>query len=360
MTLTTYSASLRSRLPLFLAGSVLLVSLSLSGCGGEAQSKEPDTPASTAAPVEVARVGTGTAAAFFSGTASLEAEDEATVVARVGGVVEEVFVEEGQAVEAGTPLVRLDDDRLRLEVQRAAVTLGKLRRVYERMQTMRDKQLVSAEEYEQARSDFEAQEVAYNLAKLELEHATVRAPIHGMVSKRHVKAGNMVRANDATFQITDFDPLWAVMHVPERELDKLRIGQPATLRLDALPARSFSGTVTLISPTVDPETGTFRVVVEVRDPSRTAKPGMFGRVRVQYDARDDALLIPKRAVIEEDDRTSVFVVRDSLARRTTVRTGYTNDDRVEILDGLTAGETVVVSGNSALRDSAAVEVVARR
>lgn len=361
MTLPTSAVLLRSRLPVLAVGvGVLLLILALPGCGGEAQSKEPDPPAAAAAPVEVATVETGTAAAFFSGTASLEAEDEATVVAQVGGVVENVFVEEGQMVKAGTPLVQLNDDRLRLEVQRAAVTLGKLQRVFERMQTMRDKQLVSAEEYEQVRSDFEAQEVAHDLAKLELEYATVRAPIDGMVSKRHVKTGNMVRTNDATFQITDFDPLWAVMHVPERELDKLRIGQPATLRLDALPARGFSGVVTLISPTVDPETGTFRVVVEVRDPSRTAKPGMFGRIRVQYDAREKALLIPKSAVIEEDDRTSVFVVQDSLAHRTSVRTGYTDENRVEILDGLTAGAMVVVSGNSALRDSAAVEIVAQR
>lgn len=358
MTLSTFDLSLRSRFLLtVLGGSLLIFPFLLSGCGGEAQSKDPSEPTATATPVEIATVETGTASAHFSGTASLEAEDEATVVARVGGVVEQIFVEEGQFVESGAPLVQLDDDRLRLEVQRAEVTLAKLQRVYERMETMRDKQLVSAEEYEQTRSEYEAQKVAHDLAKLELEHTTVRAPISGMVSKRHVKTGNMVRANDATFEITDFNPLWAVMHVPERELDKLRVDQPATLRLDALPEKSFSGTVKLISPTVDSETGTFRVVVEIRDPSRTAKPGMFGRVRVQYDSRDNALLVPKSAVIEEDDVSSVFVIRDTVAHRTTVTTGYTDENRVEIVDGLTDGDTVVVSGNSALRDSAAVEVV---
>ena len=361
MTLSTYDVMLRTRLlPVLLGGTLLGASLFLSGCGGEAQSKEPETPTATATPVAAATVETGTAAAHFSGTASLQAENEATVVARVGGVAERVLVEEGQFVESGAPLVQLDDDRLRLEVQRAEVTLAKLKRVYERMQTMRDKQLVSAEEYEQARSDFEAQQVAYDLATLELEYTTVRAPISGMVSKRHVKTGNMVRANDATFEITDFDPLWAVMHVPERELDKLRVGQPATLRLDALPDATFDGRVKLISPTVDPETGTFRVVVEVRDPSRTAKPGMFGRVRVQYDTRDGALLVPKSAVIEEDDVSSVFVIRDTIARRTTVTTGYSDENRVEILNGLTAEDTVVVSGNSALRDSAYVEIVTQQ
>ena len=328
-----------------------------SGCSGEAQSKEPEDAAPAATPVEVATVETGTASAFFAGTASLQAEKEATVVARVGGVVEELHVEEGQVVQKGQALAQLDDDRLRLEVERAEVTLNKLKRVYERMERLRDQELVSAEEFEQARTEYEAQQVARDLAKLEMEHAAVRAPIGGTIAERHVKAGNMVRANDAAFTIVDFNPLWAIMHVPERELDKLRVGQPATLRLDAMPDASFDGTVTLISPVVDPETGTFRVVVEVRDPSRTAKPGMFGRVRVQYDQREGALLIPKAAVVEEDDASSVFVIRDTVAQRRAVTTGYTSGTQVEILDGLTEGEQVVVSGQTALRDSTVVEIV---
>jgi membrane fusion protein (multidrug efflux system) len=307
--------------------------------------------------VEVASVEVGEASAFFSGTASLEAEDEATVVARVGGVVEEIFVEEGTPVQAGQALARLDDERLRLEVERANVELAKLERVYERTQKMYDKQLVSAEQFEQIRSDFETQKVARDLAQMQLEYATVRAPISGVVSTRHIKAGNMIRENDPAFRVTDFDPLRAVMHVPERELNKLREGQMATLQFDALPGEVFSGRVKLISPTVDPETGTFRAIVEVRDPSRQVKPGMFGRVRIQYDQRMGALLIPKQAVLEEDDESAVFVVRDSMAIRRVVTTGYTSDDRIEILDGVAEGERIVITGQATLQDSAKVEVI---
>jgi len=275
----------------------------------------------------------------------------------VGGVVEEILVEEGAAVRAGQALARLDDERLRLERERAEVELAKLERVYERTQTMHAKQLVSAERFEQIRSDYETQQVARDLAQMQLEYATVRAPIGGVVSARHIKTGNMIRENDPAFRVTDFDPLRAVMHVPERELNKLREGQTATLRFDALPGEVFTGRVTLISPTVDPETGTFRAIVEVRDPSRQVKPGLFGRVRIQYDQRDNALLIPKQAVLEEDNESAVFVVQDSLAVRRTVTTGYANGDQIEILDGVAEGEQVVTTGQATLQDSARVEVI---
>jgi RND family efflux transporter MFP subunit len=340
---------------------MLLVALAvgLGGCSSDAQSKDAGAPdeTTTAVPVEVASVDVGEASAFFSGTASLEAEEEATVVARVGGVVEEILVEEGTPVRAGQALARLDDERLRLEVERANVELAKLERVYERTQTMHEKQLISTEQFEQIRSDYETQKVARDLAQMQLEYTTVRAPISGVVSTRHIKTGNMIRENDPAFRITDFDPLRAVMHVPERELNKLREGQAATLRFDALPGEVFSGRVKLISPTVDPETGTFRAIVEVRDPSRQVKPGMFGRVQIQYDQRDNALLIPKQAVLEEDDEAAVFVIQDSVAVRRAVTTGYADGDRIEILDGVTRGERIVITGQATLQDSARVEVI---
>jgi len=345
-----------SRVPFLFFATGLSLLLLTSGCGSPANSSPDDNPPPTL-PVEVAAVERGTATARLTGTASLEAENEATVVARVGGVVEAILVEEGQYVRTNQALAQLDDERLALEVRRAEVSLEKLKTAFKRSQTMFDKQLVSRETYEQAKSEYEAQKVATDLAKLELAYATIRAPISGWVSRRHVKAGNMVRTNDPAFEVTNLDPLRAVLHVPERELAKLDVGQPATIQFDALPNQTFTGRVALISPVVDASTGTFRVTVEVRDPSRTIKPGMFGRVHVQYDQHEDALLLPKSALMEEDDAVTVYVVRDSLAFQRTVRTGYSADDRIEVLEGLDDGDRVVLSGQTALRDSARVEII---
>lgn len=339
-----------------LDSGLLALSFLVVGCGSPAQSS-PEDEAPTALPVEVAAVERGSALASLTGTTTLDAEAEATVVARTDGVVTQVLVEEGQYVRAGQPLVQLDDERLALEVRRAEATLRELEGTFERTRVMYEKQLVSREAFDQARASYENQQVTTDLARLALAHATVRAPIAGWVSARHVKDGNMVRVHDPVFDLTNLDPLRAELHVPERELAKLERGLPATLHFDALPGQTFEGRVALISPVVDATSGTVRVTVEVRDPSRTIKPGMFARVHVQYDRHEDALLVPRRAVVEEDDVLSVYVVVDSLAVRRPIATGYSNGDRVEVTEGLSEGDRVVLSGQTALRDSALVAIV---
>lgn len=348
------SRSVIARFPVGIG--LLFAVLYLMGCSTPS-APTGTTEKSTVVPVEVALVERGIATARYSSTAALEAEDEATVVARVDGVVNTVLVEEGQFVRANQPLAKLDDERLALEVQRAEVAVEKLKTAYERSQTMYEKNLVSRESFETAKSEYKSQEVAAKLARLDLAYATIRAPITGWISLRHITPGNMVRAHNPAFEITNLDPLRAVLHVPERELTKLAVDQAAILRFDAVPDRSFEGQVVLIGPVVDPSTGTFRVTVQVRDPSRTIKPGMFGRIDIQYDQREETLLAPKSALVEEDDIVTVFVVRDSLAIQKTVIPGYDVNDRVEILEGLEEGDRIVRSGQATLRDSAHVEII---
>lgn len=350
---------MRSYVYVLLPLCLVALSISLQACSNDAQSKDPDEAEEEEPliPVEAATATTGDIAAFYVGTASLEAEEEALVVAKTGGVVTQLFAEEGQYVRQGTPLAKLDDARPTLELARAEVTLAQQRRAYARIEELFEKNLISAEEFERVKSDFETQQAARDLAALEVAHTTVRAPISGIVSERLIKVGNMVTMNAPTFRLTDFDPLLAVMHVPERELNKLRRSQPAELRLDALPGTVFEGRIKRISPVVDPATGTFKVTVEVRDRSRRLKPGMFGRVHIVYDTREDVLLIPKEAVLAEDDESAVYLVRDSMAFRQLVETGYSDDASVEILAGLDTGAVVITTGQSSLRDSTRVEII---
>jgi len=329
-----------------------------AGCG-EAQSKGPDEPeVIPAIPVEAATVTRGDISAHYIGTASLEAEEEANVVAKVGGTAEEVLVEEGDYVRKGDVLVRLDAERQTLELARQEATLQKLKREFERNEELYNKQFVSAEAYELSRSSYEQQQAAYNLAKLDVEYANVVAPISGIISARMVKTGNMIQAQSPVYTITDFDPLLAVMNVPEKELTKLRGGQATRVQVDALLGEAFTGRIKRISPIVDATTGTFKVTIEVRDRTRRLKPGMFGRVQIVYDTHENALLVPRDAVITEDSESSVFTVSsDGVAMRQLVEVGYIDDAHVEILTGLTESDQVVTTGQSTLRDSTVVEVI---
>ncbi|GAB4185517.1 MAG: efflux RND transporter periplasmic adaptor subunit [Wenzhouxiangellaceae bacterium] len=344
------------------AAAVLLSALLLSACGNgtdaNANIDDDATVMEPSIPVEISQVGTGTVAASYEGTATLEPERQATVVAKTTGVVLEILAEEGDSVSAGQIIARLEQDQYALEAERARANLERLENELERATELHKRQLMSADEYERARFDTAAQRAAYNLAKLELDRTEIRAPISGVISERLVKVGNLITQHEPVFRIDDFSPLWAILHVPERELNTLQQGQPVALNLDAYPAEQFSGRVLRISPVVDPATGTFKVTAEISDETGRIKPGLFGRVQIIYDRRDNVPVVSKGAVLSEDGRNAVFVLAaDNTVQRREITLGYEQNDVVEVIDGLTPGDRVVTAGKGSLRDGATVEVI---
>jgi len=308
--------------------------------------------------VEAATVARGDVAAYYSGTATLEAEDQAVVVSQITGVVLEISAEEGDFVEAGQVLARVETDRYRLEVEKAEAALKRLQTDFQRRKELFEKQLVSADDFEGVSAELQAQQAAYDLARLDLEHTQIRAPISGYVSERAVRPGNLVTVHDPVFRITSYNPLLAVLHVPERELSVLRKGLEVAVTLDAWPGETFSGEIIRISPVVDPATGTFRVTAQVRDRDDMLKPGLFGRLEVLYDLRRDVPVIPRSAVITEDERNHVFVIaEDGSASRRDIRLGYERAGLIEVRDGVAAGERVVTAGKGSLSDGVRVEVI---
>ena len=309
-------------------------------------------------PVEAAVAITRDMAAYYSGTATLEADRQAVVVSQITGVVLEIGAEEGDYVEAGQVLAMVETDRYALEVQRSNATLKRLETDFQRKKELFGKKLVSTEDYERVAAEFESQKAAHELAKLDLEYTRIRAPISGFISERTVRVGNLVTLHQPVYQITSYDPLLAVLHVPERELRVLSNGLEVTVLLDAWPGEQFIGEVIRISPVVDPSTGTFRVTAEIHDREQMLKPGLFGRVDILYDLRENVPVIPRSAVITEDETSHVFVIGDdgSVMRRN-IELGYENQGQVEVLSGLIDGETVVTAGKGSLSDGTRVEIV---
>ena len=339
--------------------------LTLTGCGSDAHSENGDEEAETpvAIAVEVAQVANGDVASAYSGTATLVPERQTAAVAKLGGIVLEILVEEGDYVEEGQVLARLERDRYVFHAQQTEAALRKLENELKRATELHDRDLISTDEYERIRFDAESQRAAHGLAQLDLTHTEIRAPIAGVIAERMVKVGNLVTQHESLFLINDFDPLWAVLHVPERELNLLAAGQQATLRVDAFPGEQFIGEVLRISPVVDAATGTFRVTVTFSDESERLRPGLFGRVQVIHDQRIGVPLVDESALLSEDGEVAVFVARQSAdgtghtVERRTIETGYRGDGGVEIISGLSVGETVVTAGKNSLRDGAPVRII---
>ncbi|MGA9422429.1 MAG: efflux RND transporter periplasmic adaptor subunit [Rhodanobacteraceae bacterium] len=382
----------RSAANIAFGAGLLLGAVLLGGCGGEgngtAHAKE--TPAPSAIPVEVGRAERQAVTASYSGTATLEAQGEAEVVAKTSGILQKLLTEEGQHVKKGQLLARLDDASARNGLAQADATLRKYQAKFDRAERAVKTHLIPKDEYDQDKFDLQTQHAVAEGAELQLSYTRIVAPISGVIAKRMVKPGNLVQANQGVFQIVDMDPLLAVLAVPERDLNTLKPGQSVHLRVDALPGRDFEGKVARIAPVVDAASGTFRVTCEFNDPSEVLRPGMFGRVDIRYDERLDALTIPRSALIDEDGDTSVYVITSAtakpgqpeksskakaadapakklatpaptlLATRRVVRTGYTDGDRIEIRDGLKRGDRVITVGRNAVRDGAVVQVLESR
>jgi membrane fusion protein (multidrug efflux system) len=352
--------------------SVAMACVVLTGCKGGDKDKAEGTadakeevkldkdgkpiPKIEAVPVEVSRVSKRPISASYTGTATLEAPAEAQVVAKASGVIVQMLVEEGDAVHKGQVMARIDPERARLEAQRALATVRKLENNFRRSKELVERKLVSADAHDQIRYELESARASYDLAQLELSYSSVTAPISGTVAQRMAKTGNLIGLNAPLFRIVDDSRLEAVLNVPERELATLKAGLPLKMSVDALPAQVFSGTIDRVSPVIDSGSGTFRVVCEFEG-GAGLRPGMFGRIQIVYDQRNDALTVPRTALLEDEGEAAVYAVKEKKAVRVPVQLGFVNGELAEIRSGLKEGDQVITAGKVAVRDGTEVQVL---
>lgn len=344
------------RFTLLLVPCLMLVACKGGPEAGKAGGPDAARKEAEAVPVEVAVATHRPIAASYTGTAPLEPRSEAQVVAKTSGVALAVYVEEGQQVRAGQTLVRLDAARSALQAAQTAAQMRKLEANYARARTLAAEKLISANDNDQLRYDLENARAANRLANLELSYANVAAPISGVVAQRSIKPGNFVQINTPILRIVDTSRLEAVLNVPEREIAVLKAGLPVRMTVDALPGRTFEGIVDRVAPVVDSGSGTFRVIASFAG-GGLLQPGMFGRVRIDYDQRADALVVPRVALLDDEGEPAVFAARGGKVARVPVKLGYLDGEWAEIRSGLKRGDQVVVAGKTALRDGSAVQIL---
>ena len=340
----------------------LVAACVLTACGGAgkgtpgAESGDTEADERTAVTVETAAAALRPISASYQATAALEAPNEAQVVSKTSGVLLRLLVEEGDSVKAGQVLAKIDPERPRLEVRRAEALLRKLEAELARSKELYERKLVAADLYEKIRYDVDTQRAVYDMAKLELSYTDIVAPISGVIAQRSAKVGNLIQLNSALFRIVDTSRLEATLNVPEREIATMQAGAPVSMQVDALPGVAFAGNIDRISPVVDAGSGTFRVICAFL-PDARLRPGMFGRIGVVFDQREDVLTVPRIALLEGEGEAAVYRVQDGKAVRTPVQVGYLSGEVAEIRAGLSQGDVVVTTGKVALRDGAAVEVI---
>ena len=332
----------------------------MSACGdAEATSDSEKKELVIAVPVEVADLVNGTISSNYSTTAVLEAKEEAFVVPRASGIIEEIFVEEGDYVEKGQVLAQIEPQRYHLNLDRARADLIGLEKELAKINKVYNKKLVSDDTYDKITAQYQSANATLSLAKLDLKEATIVAPIAGFIAERNAKVGNLTESFQRArmFHIVQQKELYGIVYLPEKELSRVHKEQKATLELTAFGDRQVSAFVERISPVIDAKTGTFKVTLRIPNDSNQLKAGMFAQVELNYDTHQNATLLPRKALLTIDDKKNVFIIKDGTAQKVAVSVGYQEGEYVEILQGLLGDEQVVITGHHNLRDKAPVEIV---
>ena len=308
---------------------------------------------------------------YIEAVGSLEPWDEAIISPEVDGIIKEIPVEEGFPVTKGMMLVKINDIDYRLGVQSAEAALGQAQAslenakiTHDRMGALYKQSGISKQEYDNAstRLDVSAQDVqraqaALSLAKEKLARVIIRSPLNGMVKQKGVTTGMLVKAGAPLLSLIQIDPLFLTFSVTEKDIGSLKVGQEVVFFVDAFPNREFKGKVNIIYPNVDEHSRMLKVEALIPNRSLELKPGLFARVKVYTGAQKETVLVPVTSILYEGTKARVFLNEKNKARERNLKLGRKYDEMMEVLEGLQAGEQLVVVGQNTLTDGVNVRVV---
>lgn len=366
--------SLSLRFPsLLLILALLTLGLVSSGCTqtGDAMENEPQEAVQAKkkneelVPVEVVSLERGPIESVLRFSTNLEAESSVEVYSQAARLVTELLVEEGDTVRKGDVLLRLQDDEQRSALARTESQVARARREHERQKNLFQRQLIPEQAFNDSTYDLEQLELSLADAERELSYTEVRAPISGTVTQRLVNLGDNITVNQHLFDMVDFDTIVARVYVPEKERARLDVGQSARIFSEASSAALGSaprpGKVERIAPIVDPKSGTVKVTVNVPRQSGLV-PGMYVEVELVTAVNDNALLVPKRAVVYDDNRAFVFRLEDDMTvDRLEIQPALMDRDSIEPAAGIVAdGDRILVAGQAGLKDGAKVRLAGQK
>jgi membrane fusion protein (multidrug efflux system) len=335
-----------------LTGSLVL----LNGCG--APDETAATVASGAATDE--RIAVVTAPATMQplgveieavGTAL--ANESVDVTSKASNTIVAIRFEEGDLVRRGAVLVEMDPAQARAELEEAEAALAESENQFRRSRDLYASQALSTSQLDQIEATLKANRARVNAAKARLEDTMIRASFDGRTGFRRVSVGGLVNPGTVITTLDDTSVIKLDFTVPEIYIYLLERGLAVTARSAGLPEREFRGKVSNIGSRVDPVTRSIGVRAEIPNADGALRPGMFMTVKLQ-GAVAPALVVPEAAIVPEQGKTFVFVVRDGLVERREVRLGKRRPGQVEILENLREDERVVVEGTQHVRDGSAV------
>ncbi len=306
------------------------------------------------------------------------------VVPKVSGRLQNVAVKLGDAVRKGQTLAQVEDREIREQVRQAEASFEVARATVrqreadlkfaetalERSRSLFSRNLLPRQTLDDAEARYQAAEAQLDLARAQfnqsqarldesritLGNTTIASPVDGFVAKRNLDPGGFASQNSPVVSVVDLSTVRMVANLIEKDAKRVHTGTEAAVEVDAYPGERFAGRVARVAPVFDPATRTAEMEIEVPNRSGRLKPGMYARVNLTVGVRENALVVPRNAVVDIEGRRGVFVPQENRASFRPVETGLQDENRVEITSGLNEGARVITTGALALRDGDPIQV----
>lgn len=356
----TEMRKLRATLIVFLLSAVV----SLTGCKPDTVAKaNPTPPAPVAVRVVKAKRGEATRSVTLPGTVA--AYQQAALYGKVTGYVKTVKVDKGDSVAEGALLADIEvpeliADRAKYQAELEVASID-FKRIQEAQAKAPD--LVVPQSVDTAKGKRDIAKANLERVETLLGFAKITAPFAGVITRRAIDPGAFVAAatagssqDAAMFVLMDFSKVRVQVQVPEPEVPGIKIGLPVRVMIEELPNAKFEGSITRFSHALDDATRTMLAEIELANPEKTLRPGMYANIRIVVETKPNALVLPVESLVVEKTRNSVFTIVDQKAKRIVVKTGFNDAGWVEILDGVKEGDPIILAGKQILVDGQPVTI----
>jgi membrane fusion protein (multidrug efflux system) len=358
--LTIYTNKPGIRLFALLFASVLVISGGIGTIFGPSllasdQQEAAAPKARPPMPVETAKVRVADSERLISAVGNLRSNESVLIAPEIAGRIEKIGFDEGEQVQQGQLLIKLDSATLEAERDRAVASRNLSRANYQRAKTLLKDHAVSAKERDEAYAQWKLDEANVRLAKAQLDKTIILAPFSGTLGLRQVSVGDYVQPGQPLVNLEAIEQLKVEFKVPEKYLAEVKVDQQVALTSDAYPGRNFTGQVYAIDPQVEEQSRSLVVRGLLDNTERALFPGQFVRVQLRVSTRPDALFIPEQALIPQAKAKMVFKVVDGKAVQVQVETGIRMKGWVEVTSGIGAGDVVITGGHQKIGPGSPVQ-----
>lgn len=297
---------------------------------------------------------------YLRAVGSVEAIRGVFVTTEVPGQVSKILFESGREVQAGEVILQLDDsvDQADLDGLIAQQKLAQLQ--FERNKKLLKDRSVSRSDYDTSRAQLDSARATVAAKRATIRKKKIRAPFSGQLGIVQVNPGEYLSPGARIVPLQALDAVYVDYALPERHFSEVHVGQPVQVEVQAWPGQVFVGAIAAINPGIDPGTRSVRLRAKLDNPEHRLRPGMFAEVRTGLPKRDGVLTLPRTAITYNPYGESVFIIREQdgaqVVQRRRVKTGAVRSGRVEIVEGLQAGDTVVAAGQVKLRNGQKVVI----